>query len=289
MVKHSLFQLVKELGLSSEEDLELFHQGVRDNENIKAYRCRKSGLIILDDITSGATENYAQKKGLEYFQTTEINPDDRSRAETYKEDICGKIWLDFGCGQGGPTLLLREIAGEAHGLEVQPGPRGYLVSKGVICFSSLDEVADNTYDVITMFHVFEHLDQPVELLKILRRKLKVGGKLIVEVPHVRDALLMLYKSEEFTKFTLWSEHLILHTRKSLQSFVEAAGLEVTEVKGTQRYPISNHLYWLAKGKPGGHFEWAHLDTPDMFRAYAASLEANNLTDTIVATARKLDE
>ena len=39
-----------ELGISEKNSLRIYHQGVRDNENIKVLKCKKSGVFVLDDM-----------------------------------------------------------------------------------------------------------------------------------------------------------------------------------------------------------------------------------------------
>jgi hypothetical protein len=51
-----------------------------------------------------------------------------------------------------------------------------------------------------------------------------------------------------------------------------AGLKVKAVQQYQRYPLSNHLYRLYRGKPGGHQQWNFLDDADMNDAYAKLCE-----------------
>lgn len=285
-MKHELYDLLVKLGISKSDSFELFNNGVRDRNDINAYRCKNSGVIVLDSVHASNEDIYKEKKGMEYFQTVLINSDDEKRADVYKDIVRGKSWLDFGCGQGGPSLLLKSITKDAHGLELQEAPREYLNSKGIKCFGSLDEVASEYYDVITMFHVFEHLNDPISILNKCYEKLKIGGTLIIEVPSANDALLSLYENEAFRKFTLWSEHLLLHTRESLQKFVQESSFKVKAVQNVQRYPLSNHLYWLSKNKPGGHVAWSFLNTKEMEVAYENALSAVDKTDTIVAFCTK---
>jgi SAM-dependent methyltransferase len=137
---------------------------------------------------------------------------------------------------------------------------------------------------VTLFHVFEHLDDPLASLRLIGRALRPGGRLVVEVPHARDFLLSFADLDAFKQFTFWSEHLILHTRRSLEVFLRAAGFVDVIVEGFQRYPLANHLHWLAKGQPGGQHHWAPLLDADVDRAYAAMLARLDVTDTLIATA-----
>lgn len=83
-------------------------------------------------------------------------------------------------------------------------------------------------------------------------------------------------------FIYWSPHLYTYNASTLTKIGEKAGLKVEFVKGVQRYPLSNTLYWLAKSKPGGHKKWNFFDNlilQDKFDDILASMGA---TDTILA-------
>ena len=47
---NKIIKLLYELGISEKNSLKINHQGVRDNENIKVLKCKKSGVFVLDDI-----------------------------------------------------------------------------------------------------------------------------------------------------------------------------------------------------------------------------------------------
>ena len=144
------------------------------------------------------------------------------------------------------------------------------------------DVVPGKYDVSPAFHVIEHLADPVSILSMLSALLQPSGKLIVEVPSANDALLTLYESEAFQKFTYWSQHLYLFTPDTLKRVGEMAGLKVEKVEQYQRYPLSNHLHWLSNGAPGGHKKWSLIDTPELQQAYADSLAAMGKCDTLIA-------
>ena len=133
------------------------------------------------------------------------------------------------------------------------------------------------------FHVLEHLPNPLDTLRLIMKKVVSGGKVVIEVPHANDFLLSVANSEQFKQFTLWSQHLILHTRTSLRKTMEYVGLKNVIVSSVQRYPLSNHLYWLSKGSAGGHRSTlSMLDSDDLFYSYRNALARIDGTDTIVA-------
>jgi len=73
---------------------------------------------------------------------------------------------------------------------------------------------------------------------------------------------------------------------TLKKLAEQAGLNVLSIQHIQRYPLSNHLYWLRHGKPGGHQKWAFLDSQNLHEAYTSALAKIGKTDTIVAYLEK---
>jgi hypothetical protein len=119
------------------------------------------------------------------------------------------------------------------------------------------------------------------MLKKLSRLLTEGGEIIIEVPHADDALLSLYECEAFSHFTYWGCHLFLFTAKTLAMLANQVDMKINYIKQVQRYPLSNHLYWLAKGKPGGHKLWHFLDSPGCQTAYEKMLASIGKCDTLI--------
>ena len=106
--------------------------------------------------------------------------------------------------------------------------------------------------MITAFHVIEQLPDPKKILKKLAGHQAPKGRLIIEVASSDDALITLYDCENFQRFTYQSNHLFLLNTETLKTLAEQAGLRTVTVDYFQRYPLSNHLYWLSNGQPGGH-------------------------------------
>ena len=104
----------------------------------------------------------------------------------------------------------------------------------------------NKFDIITMFHVLEHIPYQLKVLKNLKKKLKNKGKIIIEVPHAQDFLLEILNLESFKKFTFWSEHLVLHTEKSLKKLLKEAGYKNIRINFYQSYILNNHFGWMLK-------------------------------------------
>ena len=289
---HQIVELLTGLGLSSVEDLEPFHPATRDRSDVSVYRCRRSEVIILSSVDHMSSDHYEKKEQFIFGQTSDrisavkasLDDTDR-RARQIRPLVVNKRWLDVGTGHGGILDQLAGLATSATAVEPQRKAREALAASGYHVIPDLKDIS-GVYDLITLYHVFEHLTEPIAFLRALEPLLAPQGKLIIEVPHARDLLLTSVRCEAFKRFTLWSEHLILHTRKSLMAFIQAAGFNFCEMAGCQRYPLANHLHWLANQKPGGHLVWAHLRDPGLDAAYEAKLSSIDRTDTLVAIVGK---
>jgi len=229
---------------------------VRDNAELEILECRSCGLVTLSSLEHIAPGHY-EESGMHsdsppsiesWLRDTEA--DGRRRAEMLSGAIVNRRVLDFGCGAGGFLIKARSVAEYVAGVEPERRVHEHWDDR-IALFHSLEEAA-GTYDVITAFHVFEHLPDPRAMLGDLAARLSDGGRLIVEVPSSDDALLSLYASAAFQDFTYWSQHLFLFNAETLRRLVEQAGLEVLSVQQFQRYPLSNHLHWLSHDQPGGH-------------------------------------
>jgi len=237
--------------------------------------------------------HYQDQKDFTYWSTPsreqavlESLDDDLRRADQFEPLIRNKKWLDVGTGVGRLLDLIGERAAEVCAVEPQPAIRKELTQSGYTVYESIHDAEDEYFDVITLFHVFEHLLEPLDALRVIHSRMVGGSRLVIEVPHANDFLITSLNLDAFKAFTFWSEHLILHTRQSLEILLRKAGFLDVCVMGYQRYPLANHLYWLAKGKPGDHKEWSFLVNAELDSAYQNVLARLDKTDTLIAVARK---
>jgi SAM-dependent methyltransferase len=290
---HSLQKLLIDLEISSENSFIPFHSSTRDRKDIAVLRCSRSGVITLSRTDHMDITYYEKLDSIGEFTTEqreqaieEFRKDDERRARFILPFVTNKRWIDVGTETGGILRLLRSAALEAIGVEPKNDARELVSKDGFKTYPLLKDVERTDIDVITLFHVFEHLTQPLEVLKEAFAVLSPGGRLVLEVPHANDILINLLDLKSFKDFTFWSEHLILHTRNSLRRFVDVAGFTDIVITGIQRYPLSNHLYWLRKQAPGGHKLWSMLDTPELTSSYESMLQGIDQTDTLLLTCTK---
>ncbi|PKP57614.1 MAG: hypothetical protein CVT88_08650 [Candidatus Altiarchaeales archaeon HGW-Altiarchaeales-1] len=100
-------------------------------------------------------------------------------------------YLDVGCGNGSFLYTLKRInpSGEYYGVELGNFDEEDIKAHGLNVIRGTLEDAhypDNYFDVITLNHVFEHVPNPSETMKELKRILKPGGILIIAVPNINS-------------------------------------------------------------------------------------------------------
>jgi len=259
---------------------------VRDAPGMQIVECDHCGLVTLsarDHIVPGFYENSGMHGARPMPIDTwlkETEWDDRRRFDMMKPMLPNKRLLDFGCGAAGFLQRAKDLAAEVTGIELETRVRDYWGEQ--IRIAPSIEYAGSGFDLITAFHVIEHLPDPLTILANLAGALQPKGRIILEVPNSEDALLGLYDCDAFQRFTYWSQHLFLFNARTLEMLALQAGLRLVAMQHYQRYPLSNHLHWLSRGRPGGHHSWAFLDTPELASAYANTLAALGKTDTLIA-------
>ena len=259
---------------------------VRDAPEIRILECSQCGLVALGSseyIQSGFYGNSgmhgAELEPMDvWLKNTEV--DDQRRCEMLKPALANRRVLDFGCGGGGFLAKARGLAHTVAGVELERRVREYW--QGRIQIEADVSPLGTGFELITAFHVLEHLLDPRAALRALAGLLAPKGRMVIEVPSAEDALLTLYDSTAFQHFTYWSQHLFLFNAETLRRLVEQAGLKVVAIQQFQRYPLSNHLHWLSQGKPGGHEKWTMLDSPELSQAYAGALAQIGKCDTLIA-------
>ena len=99
----------------------------------------------------------------------------------------GNKILDIGCGNGDFLNLFKQRNWETYGIEPSPKARNHAITKFNLNVNSdnkfICEINDGFFDVITMWHVLEHIHELSELLQEIKRTLKKDGVLFVAVPN----------------------------------------------------------------------------------------------------------
>lgn len=231
------------------EQLRMIQTGIRGDQHGTAWYDSSSGVYITMGNKAGSYQSPYQAQYSDAVRR-------------YRETQFPSAWLDFGCGDG----QLLELVGHGQGYDPVTRP----------------EWPEGKFDLITLYHVLEHLDSPVETLQKLGEQLTEDGILHIEVPSAKDVLLQV---ESFRKHTLWVEHRVLHTPESMKKTLRHAGFEVLSLEHYQRYGLLNHIKWLGGGLVLELMDLSGFTGPTV-DSYQRALIVTGQTDTFIVKARK---
>lgn len=144
----------------------------------------------------------------------------------------GKL-LDIGCGAGLYTNFLRKNLPhiEIHGIDISKNAivkAGKNYPKIHFTSGSVYELPfpNNTFDIITVFCVLEHLESPEKALQEIRRVLKKNG-IFYSITPVEGDRMIFFQSKALNK--KFHGHVQRYTRKSLQFLFRNNGYQITAI------------------------------------------------------------
>jgi 2-polyprenyl-3-methyl-5-hydroxy-6-metoxy-1,4-benzoquinol methylase len=105
----------------------------------------------------------------------------------------GKI-LDIGAGVGDFLSVAKNDGWQTIGIEPSDKAKTIAKSKGVTFVESLTELENNSFDVITMWHVLEHVPDLENQIKELKRLIKPTGTVLIAVPNFKSFDALYYQN-----------------------------------------------------------------------------------------------
>lgn len=91
--------------------------------------------------------------------------------------------LDIGAGTGDFLSYAKNDGWNVTGAEPSEKARSFAAQKGLNLLENTQDLPDNSFDVITMWHVLEHVYDPEIQIKELKRLLKPNGSIVIAVPN----------------------------------------------------------------------------------------------------------
>jgi SAM-dependent methyltransferase len=146
--------------------------------------------------------------------------------------------LDVGCGLG-HLLSGVDPKWERHGIEISEYAAEKATAHGIIFHGDLEgaNYPDRFFDVVTLYHVIEHMEDPERELREIKRVLKPGGWFIVGTPNFDSACARRFGE----KFRLLNDatHISLFSAESLRRLLEDNGFSVD----WEDYPFFDTRYF----------------------------------------------
>jgi len=193
--------------------------------------------------------------------------------------------LDVGCGCGVFLGVASTQGWNCYGIEPLVMHAIFARAKFGLRITT-DTLRDDTYpseffDVITAFQVFEHLIHPDQEIGSIRRILKTGGLLVIEVPNIDTIMVRLLRSRH-RHFV--QDHVSLFSGKTLTRFLNGWGFQVREIYYPARVMSLNHLVsWLTRNGTLGNRPHKRLP-----QSLTEKLIRINLGDIVTVIAEKND-
>jgi len=235
-----------------------------NSNNLKAYirsvdietpadllKCRSCGLVFfakdnkkLDDTywnRKGHAELYEEDKVYDNFEKEFVNR--MKTIEKFKNK--GKL-LDIGCGLGHFLNIAKQDDWDVCGIEISQPAAEYARNKyGLkVCEGTVEnlELRDQDFDVITMWDVIEHIQNPAEALSSIRNKLKTGGLLVIKTPDEKSLFKaiskFLYfasrrKASFFLKYVYYLPHYFYYSKETMHKLLEKFGFNIVRIDGDE--------------------------------------------------------
>lgn len=174
-----------------------------------------------------------------------VTATERDRIASVRRFIQTGRLLDFGGGIGKTALAAHEAGFSALVLEdshkaVSDGKAHHPEIAWFEGKTIPDSIADGSLDVITLFHVLEHLPDPRVVLAQIHRKLRPGALLVVEVPNWGSHMRRL----RGLRWQFVLDHHVNHfTSASLTSLVEKSGFQRCAVEFRRTFAINEGRPW----------------------------------------------
>ena len=142
----------------------------------------------------------------------------------------GRI-LDLGAGIGAFLNTMKEKNWEVVGIEPDEGAKSQakkLFDLDLANITVLDQLPENSFDAITLWHVLEHIHQLHQTIERLKTLLKPNGKIFIAVPNYQSADANAYK-------LYWAaydvpRHLYHFTPKAMNILLQQHGLKIIAKK-----------------------------------------------------------
>ena len=138
----------------------------------------------------------------------------------------GKL-LDIGAGTGEFLMVAKENGWQTTGIEPSDKARNIALKKGVFLADSLADLEDHSFDVISMWHVLEHVPNLENQIKELKRLLKPTGTILIAVPNFNSYDAKYYK--EFWAAYDVPRHLWHFSKAAIKGLFAKEGLHLQKV------------------------------------------------------------
>jgi SAM-dependent methyltransferase len=151
---------------------------------------------------------------------------DQERLQRLRRHVSGGRLLDVGAATGTFVEVAAEAFPGAIGIEPDPITSAQARAAGIdVRTGTLGDIAEESFDAVTMLHVIEHLDSPHESVRRVAELLRPGGAVLIETPTI-DCVWWRLTPARWRQ--LIPDHYFFFSRKTLGDLLRSCGLEPVE-------------------------------------------------------------
>lgn len=238
-----------------------------DKDHMRLVRCRRCDLVYVSPTFDDA--HYKKVYASQEYQ--EIVRDLGIRSHEYRVERFGRErvalmtphlstakprYLDVGCSTGFVVEAAREAGWDAIGIDLNPSAIEFGRTRGLdlrpVALEDA-ELADASFDAVSLFDVLEHLLDPVRTLRSCTRLLRPGGIVFLYVPNYDSASRLLMGKE--AHFIWPTHHLNYYTPVTIRDLMARQGLETVYV-ATEGLDLADYLWYRREvlGRNDEHIE-----------------------------------
>lgn len=268
------------------DNFTLLRSGIYDDPGAQVYVNEDRDFAFLNPLEE---TDYAQyKPRVERLDLKDYKDRSGTMALRYEKVLAhlarADSLLEIGAGNASFLVYVHEMLPNLSAACVEPDSRtkpqrdklSWLTQ-----YQDFSAIGGDRFDVVCLFHVLEHVLDPLPFLQRCLTFLGKGGRLIIEVPSLDDPLVSLYDLPTYLDFFFQKQHPYYYSPSSLSRMIEALGNRVEEMIPHQRYGLENHLNWLRNGVPGGN-EGLRMIFNETDGPYRKSLEDSGHADAVIA-------
>jgi len=228
------YKILYESTLKDYKKGDFTYAGSRDTGQI--VKCEDCGLIYVYPREDKIVDKYIDSKDELYLKS------EMSRKETFKNDLKNirKIYsksgrlLDIGCGYGLFLDTAKEAGYDAEGIEISKYSYEYCKSKNHKVHNNVlgeCNFENESFDLITMWDLIEHLEDPSSFLKDVNRILNRDGLVVISTPNIGS---LFAKARGRSWWCIVRMHLFYFSRRTIKNLLEKNGFIVIAIKSHPR-------------------------------------------------------
>nr|WP_317630648.1 class I SAM-dependent methyltransferase [uncultured Flavobacterium sp.] len=146
--------------------------------------------------------------------------------------------LDIGCGTGDFLSVAKSVGWQTVGFEPNEKARNLALNKNVELIENTSDLPDASFDVITMWHVLEHVPDVQAQIAELKRLVKDDGIIIIAVPNFKS-----FDAKHYGNY--WAafdvpRHLWHFSKTSIKKLVEEKEMKLDKIE-----PMSFDSYYVS--------------------------------------------